>query len=141
MDPKLQPPTYWYILGAVVAASIVFFLWANLEISKEYSQLFPQAKQVQTAGKVKILIDFGNGKKRAFGGSLVPDMTVERALAASRSVAGISYVVEGNRVVEIGGVKVTVDKKWHVYVNDSTEDGTPVTYLLKPGDTVTVRYQ
>ncbi|MBU6415026.1 hypothetical protein KGQ34_02175 [Patescibacteria group bacterium] len=103
--------------------------------------MFPPAKQAQNAGKVKIVIDFGNGKKRAFGGSLAPDMTVEAALDASRSVAGISYVVEGSRVVEIGGVRVTADKKWHVYVNDSQEDGIPVSYLLKPGDTVTVRYQ
>lgn len=141
MDTKLHSSNYWYIFGAVVCAAIVFFLWVNSEISREYSQLFPQAKQAQTAGKVKILIDFGNGKKRAFGGSLAPDMTVERALDASRSVAGISYSVEGERVVEIGGVRITADKKWHVYVNDLQKDGVPVSYLLKPGDAVTVRYQ
>lgn len=141
MDTKLHSSKYWYLFGAVVAAAFVFFVWANSEISREYSQLFPSAKQAQNAGKVKILIDFGNGKKRAFGGSLTQDMTVERALEASRSVAGISYVVEGGRVVEIGGVQVTADKKWHVYVNDSQKDGVPVSYLLKPGDAVMVRYQ
>ena len=140
MDSKSHSPKYWYLFGAIVAVAVVFFVWANSEITKEYLQPFP-AKQAQNADRVKIVIDFGNGKKRAFGGSLVPDMSVERALEASRSVAGISYVVEGTRVVEIEGVRVTVNKKWRVYVNDSTEDGVPVSYLLKPGDTVTVRYQ
>lgn len=131
---------YWYILGAVVLVAAVFVMWANSEISKEFFSLFP-AKQAQNANRVKIVIDFGNGKKRAFGGQLMPDMTVERALAVSHSVAGISYVIEGSRVVEIEGVRVTVNKKWHVYVNDSAQDSIPVTYLMKPGDVVTVRYQ
>lgn len=140
MDPKAHSSKYWYMLGALVVAAFVFFVWANSEIIKEYSQLFP-AKQDKTADRVKIVIDFGGGKVRAFGGQLTPDMSVERALEASRSVAGISYVVEGAQVVEIEGVRMTVDKKWHVYVNNSTEDGVSVSYLLKPGDTVTVRYQ
>ncbi len=139
MDPKLHSSKYWYILGALVAVAVVFIVWANLKISKEFQPV--PVKQAQNVDRVKILIDFGNGKKRAFGGQLTPDMSVARALEASRSVAGISYTLEGARVVEIEGVRVTVSKKWHVYVNDSTEDGVPISYLLKPGDTVTVRYQ
>ncbi len=140
MDSRLLSRKHWYIFSAFVAVAFVFFVWANSEIIKDYSQLFPE-KQSQSMDRVKIVIDFGNGQKRAFGGQLMPDMTVERALEASHSVAGISYAVEGPQVVEIDGVKVTVSKQWHVFVNDSTSDGVPVSYLLKPGDTVTIRYQ
>lgn len=132
---------YWAIVGVAALGTLagVYILSGYLE--KE-SAIAPgqSVSQKKNADGARVVIDFGNGKKRAFRGEVVRGMTVYDALVASREVGGFSLSFKGDAIDEIGGIKNN-SHIWRSYMNGKPITGLPQFEEVKPGDEIVFRFE
>lgn len=139
MDTKQS--YYWAIVAVAALGTLagIFILSGYLE--KE-SAIAPEqsVSQKKNGGGAHVLIDFGNGKKRAFRGEVVRGMTAYDALVASREVGGFSLSFQGDAINEIDGVKNN-SHIWRSYVNGTPITGLPQFKEVKAGDEIVFRFE
>lgn len=136
---KQSSKYYWVIvaLASFAVLGIVFVLGNSLQ--KEISAPVP-GTVFKREGGARLVVDFGNGKKRAFRGEVVSGMTVYDALAAAREAGGLTVAFRGDAVEEIGGVKNN-SHEWRYYVNGKPAASVPQFEEVKPGDEVVFRFE
>lgn len=134
-----QSKYYWAIVAVASLAVLGMVFILSDALQKETSVPLP-GSVVQREGTARLLIDFGNNRKRAFRGDVVVGMTVYDALVASREVGGFSLVLEGGGVQEIDGVKNN-SREWHYYINGKPVVSAPQFEEVKPGDEIAFRFE
>lgn len=131
---------YWVIVGVAALAVLGTVFVLSDYLAKDATISPEQVKKAEE--KARLLIDFGNGKKRAFRGEIVEGMTVYDALAASQEAAGLSFSLkgEGDAVEEIDGVKNN-SHEWRYYVNGEPAKVSPQFEEIKPGDKIVFKFE
>lgn len=139
MDTK---QLYYWLIVAVAALGTLAGIYILSGYLDEESAIVPGGvvSQKKADGGARVLIDFGNGKKRAFRGEVVGGMTVYDALVASREVGGFSLSFKGDAINEIDGVKNN-SRIWRAYVNGEPVVGLPQFEEVKPGDEIVFRFE
>ena len=134
---------YWAIVGIAALAVLGLVLILNNNLTKD-SSVSPKSVVSQDGeGKARLLIDFGNGKKRAFRGAVVDGMTVYDVLLASKEGGSFSFSVNGSGVEEIDGVKNSSrdSHEWRYSVNGKASNVSPEFEEVKPGDEIVFKFE
>lgn len=127
---------HFFAFIAIGALAITVLFFADLRFSREYEAL--QSAPLANSKKVRIQIEF-ESEKRAFEGKAEDNLTLHAALAEIADIANLSMDIENDEIAAIGTVK-NEEKDWKVYLNDVPLSD-PLSYALKGGDRITLRYE
>ena len=120
----------------IIAALLLVSLIGGLVFSRSGE------KKQAIVGKVELIIDFGNGSKRAFEGEIVDNEALVDALNQASKVGNFSYEIDArNNIFAINDVAGGGDKAWRVYLNDKKMDGLTSGVALKSNDKILVKYE
>lgn len=130
------------ILGAVLllilSGNIVF--WSSGVKDKGGS--ITQALSLKIIGKANLIIDFGNGVKRAFEGDIVGNETIIDVLNQSARAGNFSYKLnEKSDLVSIGELVNDSKKSWRWYLNGKRINKKPNELTTKSGDKILIKYE
>lgn len=141
-------PSRIYLGVAVVAfflATAFIFSW-NSSFNSDFRSYFsfpasPNGSRLNAHGR--LVVDFGNGRKRAFEGEVRTGMTVLLALRAAEKAGNFKTVLdERGRIVDIAGVKNNGEKRWRADVNGQpVTNGSLGSTAISAGDKIMVRYE
>lgn len=123
-----------FILIGISAIALLYF--ADARFSQEYEAL--QSVPQMSSKYVRIQIEF-ESEKRAFEGSAENNLTLQAALTEIADIASLPMALENNEIAAIGAVKNN-GRGWRVYRNDASLSN-PLSYVLKGGDRITLRYE
>ena len=131
------------VLLVVFAAAVALIFAANNAFYRDYAAYFtPPPPAPPPAPVTRLVIDFGNGTKRAFLGPVEPEMTIVTALRASELAGNFSTSFNGRgEVLAIAGVKALGNKRWNLYVNGTLLRTPPGEFDVRSGDRITFRYE
>jgi len=116
------------LLLAVLVGSLVF--------------LYSGEEKQRIIGKAELIIDFGDGNKRAFEGEIVENETIVDALNQSSKIGNFSYKIdEKNNLSAINNFTGDKDKAWRWYLNDKKIDDLTNRVVLKSNDKILVKYE
>ena len=96
--------------------------------------------------EAKVMINFGDGQKRAFQGAIIEGMSVYHALLASTTAGNLELEVaqnqEGSSVEKIDAVSNNGSRNWEYHLNGKPQDRNSLEErLVRPGDTVEFIYE
>lgn len=133
----------WYLLGgaAAVAAAVMFF--ENDRFYKDFREYatLPSGDQ-SWEDTARFTLDFGDGRRRTFVGTVASGMTILSTLRAAEVTGRFSAVTDARgTLVEIAGIRSSHSRQWQAYRNNA-----PVADLLghvevQPGDRIMLRYE
>ena len=134
----------WFLLIAVFFGTVVVLFVSNDRFANDfYSYMtFPALKQKEISTRVLVTIDFGNGKKRAFEGSVASPLAAGQALRLASKAGGMALKITlAGDVTEIEKVRNQSDKRWHWYLNGRAESRSILDAAVRGGDKVLVKYE
>ncbi len=104
----------------------------------------PRAAKTETAIEAEVVIDFGNGERRAFSGPVGPGTTALDAMSFAAAAGSLELELAGQdgvALVQVGKFRTSAQKRWEVRLNDRG----PVQDLrrtsIQPGDRLNLRFQ
>ena len=134
----------WFILLAVFFGTVAVIFVLNDDFSNDfqvYSEVQPLKPRERNAA-LRVTIDFGNGKKRAFEAEVASPLSAAEALRATQEVGKFTLKIGLNgEITEIDRVKAAGQKRWHWYLNGNPEERPILDVMVRGGDKVLVRYQ
>lgn len=93
-------------------------------------------------GKAELIINFGDGKERNFGGEIIEGETLFDALNQASKAGNFSYQLdEKNNLAAIDNFARNKNKSWRWYLNDKKIDKSPNEIILKSGDEILIKYE
>ncbi len=135
---KISPITAWLAVAAILAGAgpwsyFQFGHPKNIQLGSDQ----PASKEVF------LVIDYGNGKVRKFGGPIDDSAKSWDLLQQAIAVSGIKVEVAGSFVPKvIDGFSDGKDgKHWSFYLNKQKQTQTPYEAKIKPGDEVMFRFE
>ena len=145
-SPVLQPhPRAWAILLAVAFVALVIIFAVNESLYHDlnrYSAPLPSPPPIKVASSVRVNVDFGGGKVRAFRGTVPNGISAFVALSASANAGHFAVRTDAQGLVTtIAGLNSENGKSWHVYINNAHVSDVPGNLDVKAGDTLTFRYE
>lgn len=139
-----RPPIQWTILLVVFfgTAGAIFVLNDNFYNEfRLYSDITP-IKSIEHPRVVRVTIDFGNGKKRAFEGEVVTAMSAAEALREAQKIGSFSLKIMLNGdIAELGGFISGPTKRWRWYLNNSAESRPILDVTIGGGDKILLKYE
>ncbi|MFH1990404.1 MAG: hypothetical protein ABIJ19_00935 [Patescibacteria group bacterium] len=104
--------------------------------------LYSGEEKQNIIGKAELMIDFGDGNKRAFEGEIVENQTPVDALNQASKIGNFSYKIdEKNNLSAINNFTGDKDKMWQWYLNDKKMDSLIGGIVLKSNDKILVKYE
>ena len=134
----------WLLLMAVFFGTVAVLFISNDRFSNDfYSYLtFPASKEKEISNLVKVTVDFGNGKKRAFEGSVASPLTAGQALRFASEAGGMALKITlAGDVTEIEKMRNQGEKRWHWYLNGRAESRSILDATVRGGDKVLLKYE
>ncbi|MBI2639789.1 MAG: hypothetical protein HYW90_02765 [Candidatus Sungbacteria bacterium] len=133
----------WAILFAVFLGAVAFIFILNESFNNDflsYSQTIPAVFKEKNSF-VRVTVDFGDGKRRAFEGKILAPITAFEALQASQAAGGFSLKVTlTGDIADIDGVRPG-EKQWKWYLNGFQEERLILDVPVSGGDKVLVKYE
>ncbi len=108
---------------------IVAFLLAALVSG--FIFLYSGQEKQNIIGKAELIIDFGNGNKRAFEGEIIENETLINALNQASKAGNFS----SEEII------LNKNKSWHWYLNEKKIDSLAGGIILKSNDKILVKYE
>ncbi len=137
MDKKNTKNDYILITAAVLLLILSGFLvfWFS---PGQFSPL--SASKI--IGEASLTVDFGNGEKRAFEGSIIENETLVDVLNQAAKAGNFSYKLdEKNNLAAIDNFKSNKNKSWRWYLNDE-QVNKPINEInLKSGDKILIKHE
>lgn len=135
---KISPIVAWLAVAAILVGAGLWFYFK-----------FGQPKNAQIAPgqpaskEVFLVLDYGNGKVRKFGGPIADSTKSWDLLQQAIAVSGIKVEVVDSFVPKvIDGFSDGKDgKHWSFYLNKQKQTQTPSEVKIKPGDEVMFRFE
>lgn len=130
---------FFAFIGIGVAAIAVLF-FADSSFTAEYQamQSVSETKSKQETLNVFIQIELGT-ERRAFEGRAKNNLTLQGALEEISKTAGLAMIMNSSGIGAIGDIE-NKEKEWRVYKNDKPLPA-PLSYVLRGGDMITLRYE
>ncbi|MBU2082240.1 hypothetical protein KKH14_02320 [Patescibacteria group bacterium] len=120
----------------IIAALLLAALVGGLAL------LYSGEEKQNIIGKAELMIDFGDGNKRAFEGEIVENETPVDALNQASKIGNFSYKIdEKNNLSAINNFTGDKDKMWQWYLNDKKMDSLIGGIVLKSNDKILVKYE
>jgi hypothetical protein len=133
MNENFEP---FIAYSALATIFLMFFLFA-------FIQLQPQQNFVQISKQSTVIIDYGNGQMRKFGGLTEENTSVWNLFQQAIAVGGIKVEISDHFIPRvIDGLENGVDgKHWELYVNNTKQEFSPFDIQARPGDQVIFRFE
>lgn len=139
-----KPAVKWFILLAAFFGTVAVIFVLNDDFSNDfrsYSEVIP-LKPRERSAVLRVTIDFGNGKKRAFEAEVASPLSAAEALRGAQKVGKFTLKIALNgEITEIDRVKAVGQKRWHWYLNGNPEKRPILDVTVRGGDKVLVKYQ
>jgi len=143
-DPVRYEPIHWYLLVGVATAAAAVIFFGNDSFYRDFTGYFappPTVREVSN-GAARLTLDFGNGKRRAFAGTVESGMTILSALRAAEIAGRFSaFTDERGTLVEVAGIRNNAAGRWRVYRNNVAVGDLPGHTEIQPGDRIVLRYE
>ena len=143
-DNFLKPVYSWIIIFVVSAGMVLFVFYQNRQIDFETKNMVREmtaSKIVNVRPKTRVIIDYGNGKKRVFEGAVIKGMNLQDVFWGIEYSAGIVFGVRNREIESIDGVKSRPPKKWNYYINNIKQDDNPLDKEIGAGDKIFLVYE
>lgn len=138
-----QRTAQWALLGILFFGSItlIFFWndWFQRGFEKD-SRLTVMWKE-DVFRPVRVAVDYGGGKKRAFQGQVLQPLSAASAIRAA-AVAGnfsVRFDLRG-AIVEVDGVRAGRESVWRWYLNNVSQDRPVQDVMVGGGDILLLQY-
>lgn len=132
-----------YILIVVAVLLLILgggaiFWSSNVKNNNSVSRVLPP----KIIGQAALIIDFGNGEKRAFGGDIVENETLVGVLIQASKAGNFSYKLDQkNNLAAVERFTNDGQKSWHWYLNDKKIDKRFSEIIVKDGDNILIKYE
>src|SRR3989338_923892 len=144
-DNFLKPVYSWIIIFVVSAGMVLFVFYQNRQIDFETKNMVREmtaSKIVSVRPKTRVIIDYGNGKKRVFEGAVIKGMNLQDVFWGIEYSAGIVFGVRNREIESIDCVKSRPPKKWNYYINNNIkQDDNPLDKEIGAGDKIFLVYE
>lgn len=143
-DAQSYQRLYWVIALAAFLAGVAVIFVQNDAFYGEFQRYFSALpEQPQGPGRtVRLTIDFGDGRKRAFVGTSADGMTVLAALRAAAEAGRFAVSTDARgRLADVAGYRAGGGRRWAAYRNDLPLQDLPGHVEVGPGDRVLLRYE
>lgn len=135
---------YVGVILAVFFAAVGVIFFSNERFSRDMASylFFPHGLTDRGSRVVRLTLDFGGGRRRAFEGALSSPITAGEALRFSREAGDFSasFALAGE-VLEIDGVSSGEEKRWRWYLNGHPEVRPMLDVLVRGGDKILMKYE
>ena len=134
----------WVILLAVFFGTVAVIFVLNDDFYNDYRSYLDivPLKPRERSAMVRVTIDFGNGKKRAFEGEATSAMSAAEALRASQEAGKFSLKITlSGEITEIDRVRAASGKKWQWYLNSNLQEKPVLDVEVRGGDKVLIKYE
>lgn len=148
--PLGKEPSNLFYIGLVVAAFlfavVLIFSW-NDSFYYDMQAYSIGLSSIPTkpggaSGLGRVVIDFGNGKKRSFEGEVKVGMTVLSALRAAEGAGNFRTLTNGRGgIIDIAGVKNNSHRRWRVWLNGVSLAQLPGETAISAGDRILFKYE
>lgn len=133
----------WAILFAAFLGTVSFIFILNDSFNNDffsYSQTIPTVFKEKNPF-VRVTVDFGDGRRRAFEGKVLSPITAFEALQASQTAGGFSLnITLAGDIADIDGVRPG-EKRWRWYLNGFAEERPILDVPVFGGDKILVKYE
>lgn len=133
----------WVLLGLLV------IVWVGIAGAVWFPPSNPALRgglpaPVGSDNEAQVVVDFGNGTRRAFAGPVAPGTKALDAMSFAAAAGGLALELAGKdeiAVVRVGDVTNTAERRWEVSLNDQG----PVWRLreteVRPGDRLQLEFE
>lgn len=136
---------YWAFTVLAFSVATALILAEQAAFDRDFQTYFstlPAPRRDSPSRPVRVTIDFGNGKKRAFEGGVETGMTIISALRASEAAGRFeARLDERGGVVRIAELERSGLKQWRVYLNSAAIQDLPGHIEIRSGDRIVFRYE
>ncbi|MBI3305113.1 hypothetical protein HYZ80_02215 [Candidatus Parcubacteria bacterium] len=102
----------------------------------------PRALQTET--EAEVVVDFGNGERRAFSGPVGPETTALDVMAFVAAAGSLELELAGQDemvLVQVGEFRTNTQSQWEVWLNDRGPIQNLQRTSIRPGDRLNLRFQ
>lgn len=102
----------------------------------------PSASRTET--EVEVVIDFGNGERRAFSGPVGPGTTALDVMSFAAAAGSFELELagqDGMALVQVGTFRINAQRQWEVRLNDRGPIQDLQRTSVRPGDRLNLRFQ
>lgn len=134
---------YWMITVGAFLGAVSWIFFENESFYREFTALAPPPSLTPSSFRpVRLTLDFGDGRKRAFEGPVEEGMTIAQILRLAESAGQFqARFNERGEVIDIAGVSRSRLKRWQTYRNGERLQNLPGHIEIRPGDRVVFRYE
>lgn len=131
------------ILSAILllTLSINVIFWSSVAKNQNninVSRVLP----IKIIGNAKLTVDFGNGDKRVFEGSIIKNETLIDVLNQAARAGDFSYKLnKESGVASIGKLAGDGKKSWYWYINGKKVNQSIGEITVKSNDSVLIKYE
>lgn len=133
----------WVLLGLLV------FVWVGIVGVAWLPARSPAPRggspePVSPGNEAQVVIDFGNGTRRAFAGPVAPGTKAVDAMSFAAAAGGLAFEFVGRdemAVVRVGDVTNTADRRWQVNLNGRGPVWRIQEIEVRPGDRLQLEFE
>ena len=138
---KTQKNDWILILSAVLLLILsvgAIFLFSGNKRDNDVSR----SSTPKIIGEANLTVDFGDGERRAFEGSIIENETLIDVLNQAARAGEFSYKLNGKTdLASIGELADDGKKSWHWYLNGEKINKRPSEITVKPGSNILIKYE
>ena len=126
----------------ILSAVLLLILSGFLIFRFSRSELSLKTQSPKITGGASLTVDFGNGERRAFEGSIIENETLIDVLNQAARAGEFSYKLNGGTdLASIGELANDGKKSWHWYLNGEKINKRPSEITVKPGSNILIKYE
>lgn len=134
----------WLLLLAVFFGTVAVIFVSNDNFANDFHSYLtlPPPTQKAVNSSLRVTIDFGNGKKRAFEGSVDSSITAGQALRLAAEAGGLPLTITlAGDITQIQNVRSQSEKQWRWYLNGQAEHRAILDVAVRGGDKILIKYE
>lgn len=135
----------WVLILAVFFGTVFIIFVSNDFFYSDFNSYFtlqPTRSRENIALPVRVVMDFGNGKKRAFEAATALPLGAAEALRGAQEAGNFSLnIALSGEITEIDKVRSGRAKRWQWYINGVRQERPILDGVIRGGDTLLVKYE
>lgn len=133
----------WFLLALFSVAAVVVIFISNDDFKRDFNRYsdFSLLWREDVFRPVRVTVDYGGGKKRAFQGNITEPLSAAVAIQASAKAGKFSlhFDMRGN-ITDVDGVRPRGQETWFWYLNGVLQSRPVQDVVVRNGDQILLAY-